>query len=74
MVRIGAAFILGFVLIIVESMIVIKLKNYSGIDLGNINLLVSVWAMNFFLVFAILTDIKIRLDNRSRNETGMNID
>ncbi|WP_078549874.1 hypothetical protein [Litchfieldia alkalitelluris] len=69
MLRFAISFILAFVLIVVEAMIVMKLKNYAGIDLSNIQLLVGVYAMNFFLVFAILTDVKRWIENQEESDT-----
>jgi len=71
MLRFATAFIMGFVLIVVEAMIVMYIKGYSEIYLENIQLLVGVWAMNFFLVFTILTDIKRRIEEREDSETQM---
>jgi hypothetical protein len=62
--RISAAIFLGMILIIVESFIVMALKGYSTFQLGSIEQVVGVFAMNFFLVFAILTDIKRWMDKR----------
>ena len=49
--------IIGFILIFIESMIVLKIKGETTIEFGGIQPFISVWAMNFFLVFAILTQI-----------------
>lgn len=52
-------------------MIVMKLKGYSGIDLSNIQLMVGVYAMNFFLVFCILTDVKRWLEKQEETTTQL---
>ncbi|MGX6444941.1 hypothetical protein ACWM35_17145 [Neobacillus sp. K501] len=57
MIRMAVASVLGFVLIFIESMIVIKLKGYHGIDFGGLAPFLNVWAMNFFLVYCILTQV-----------------
>lgn len=57
MIRMAVAGVAGFFLIFIESMIVIKLKGYHGIEFGGLAPFISVWAMNFFLVFCILTQI-----------------
>ncbi|WP_040206033.1 hypothetical protein [Neobacillus jeddahensis] len=57
MVRAAVAGVVGFVLIFIESMIVMKLKGYETIEFGGIAPFINVWAMNFFFVFAILTQI-----------------
>jgi antibiotic biosynthesis monooxygenase (ABM) superfamily enzyme len=67
--RFAISLIMGFVLIVVEAMIVMKLKNYTAIDLSNIQQMVGVYAMNFFLVFAILTDVKRWLENQEESTT-----
>ncbi|MEO2077094.1 MAG: hypothetical protein ABGX20_17130 [Bacillus sp. (in: firmicutes)] len=64
MVRAAVAGIVGFVLIFVESMIVIKLKGYETIEFGGIAPFINVWAMNFFFVFAILTQVTNWYDNK----------
>ncbi|MBD8071223.1 hypothetical protein [Bacillus sp. PS06] len=71
MLRFSISFIMGFVLIVLESMIVMKLKGYSGIDLSNIQLMVGVYAMNFFLVFCILTDVKRWLEKQEETTTQL---
>lgn len=57
MIRAAVAGVMGFILVFIESMIVMKLKGYSTIEFGGIAPFINVWAMNFFLVFAILTQI-----------------
>jgi hypothetical protein len=57
MIRAAVSGVLGFILVFIESMIVMKLKGYSTIDFGGIAPFINVWAMNFFFVFAILTQI-----------------
>lgn len=57
MIRAAVAGVMGFILIFIESLIVMKLKGYSTIEFGGIAPFINVWAMNFFLVFAILTQI-----------------
>ncbi|WP_413303329.1 hypothetical protein AA0X95_25870 [Bacillus sp. 1P10SD] len=64
MVRAAVAGIVGFVLIFIESMIVIKLKGYETIEFGGIAPFINVWAMNFFFVFAILTQVTNWYENR----------
>jgi hypothetical protein len=70
MIRMAVASVLGFVLIVIESMIVIKIKGYHGIEFGGIAPFVSVWAMNFFLVFSILTQVTNWYQNREGFENG----
>ncbi|MDQ1147615.1 hypothetical protein QE429_004442 [Bacillus sp. SORGH_AS 510] len=64
MVRAAVAGIVGFVLIFVESMIVIKVKGYETIEFGGIAPFINVWAMNFFFVFAILTQLTNWYENK----------
>lgn len=70
MIRMAVAGILGFILIFIESLIVMKLKGYVTIEYGGLAPFISVWAMNFFLVFAILT----QLTNWYENRVGFNED
>lgn len=55
MIRTILSSMLGFILIYIESMIVLKVKGETAIEFGGIQPFVNVWAMNFFLVFTILT-------------------
>ncbi|NMD70412.1 hypothetical protein HHO41_08905 [Bacillus sp. DNRA2] len=64
MIRMAIAGVVGFVLIFVESIIVMKLKGYQTIEFGGIAPFINVWAMNFFLVFAIVTQITNWYENR----------
>ncbi|WP_066306627.1 hypothetical protein [Bacillus sp. FJAT-29814] len=57
MLRAAIAGVLGFVLVFIESIIVMKLKGYVTIEFGGITPFINVWAMNFFFVFAILTQV-----------------
>lgn len=58
MIRTMIAFIGGFFLIFIELYIVVTLKGYRTIDVGGIIPFMNVWAMNFFLLFAISTHIQ----------------
>lgn len=58
MIRAIVAGLGGLLLILLESLIVVNVKGYETIDFGGIHSFVSVWAMNFFLLFAILTQMK----------------
>lgn len=64
MMRMAVASVAGFVLVFFESYIVMFLKQYETIEFGGIAPFVSVWAMNFFLVFSILTHIKFWYEER----------
>ncbi|MDQ0155046.1 hypothetical protein [Robertmurraya andreesenii] len=64
MIRTTIAGIGGFVLIFIESYIVMLLKGYSTIDFGGMAPFISVWAMNFFFLFSIFTHIKEWHNNR----------
>ncbi|MCM3117083.1 hypothetical protein M3610_17550 [Neobacillus sp. MER 74] len=57
MIRAAIAGVVGFVLIFIESMIVMNLKGLETIEFGGIAPFINVWAMNFFFVFAILTQV-----------------
>jgi hypothetical protein len=57
MIRAAIAGVVGFVLIFIESLIVMKLKGLETIEFGGLAPFINVWAMNFFFVFAILTQV-----------------
>ncbi|MFD1779015.1 hypothetical protein ACFSFW_10085 [Fredinandcohnia salidurans] len=69
MIRTGIAAFLSFFLLLFEGFIVIKLKGYTGIYFGDLHLLVSVLAMNFFFAFTILTHIKMWHQNKDIKES-----
>ncbi|MFE8702702.1 hypothetical protein ACFYKX_19045 [Cytobacillus sp. FJAT-54145] len=61
----------GFFLVFIEAYIVLILKGYHTIDLGGIRPFVTVWAMNFFLLFSIFTQIKFwHEDKQLSDETS----
>lgn len=64
MVRSAVALIVGFILLCLESLLVAKLKNVQSIEFGGIGPFIGVWAMNFFMVFCILTQIKMWFDEK----------
>jgi hypothetical protein len=64
MLRATVAGVVGFVLIFIESMIVMKLKGYETIVYGGIAPFINVWAMNFFFVYAILTQVTNWYENK----------
>jgi hypothetical protein len=70
MIRASIAGILGFLLLIFESLIVMHLKGYQTIEYGGIAPFINAWAMNFFLVFSILTQINNWFINRESVDKG----
>ncbi|MFO1444790.1 hypothetical protein KDN24_16605 [Bacillus sp. Bva_UNVM-123] len=70
MIRILAAGIGGFILVFIESYIVLYFKGYHTIEFGGIRPFVNVWAMNFFLLLTILTHIKFWHDEREAAREG----
>ncbi|WP_394237383.1 hypothetical protein [Niallia oryzisoli] len=58
MVRMTVAGIGGFFLVFIEAYIVLILTDYHSIDFDGIRPIVSIWSMNFFLLFSIFTSIK----------------
>ena len=64
MIRMAIAGVVGFILIVIESMVVMYLKGYETIEFGGLSPFISVWAMNFFLVFSILTQVTNWYENR----------
>jgi hypothetical protein len=64
MIRMTVAGVGGFLLVFVESYIVMLLKGYYTIEFGGFAPFISVWAMNFFLLFSIFTHIKLWHEER----------
>lgn len=64
MLQAAIAGVVGFVLVFIESLIVMKLKGYVTIEFGGIAPFINVWAMNFFFVFAILMQVTNWYSNR----------
>ncbi|MBM4764649.1 hypothetical protein [Bacillus sp. B15-48] len=58
----------GFILVFIEAYIILTIRGYHTIDFGGIGPFMNVWAMNFFLIFCILTDIKNWLENRTATQ------
>ena len=57
MLRIGLSGVISFILLYIESLIVMKLKGMSTIEFGEMTPFINVWAMNFFFVYAIFTQV-----------------
>ncbi|MDN3018267.1 hypothetical protein PH210_18985 [Paenibacillus sp. BSR1-1] len=68
MIRAAIAGVVGFILIFVESLLIMKLKGYETIEFGGLTPFINVWAMNFFVVFAILTQVTNWFENRADME------
>jgi uncharacterized protein (DUF983 family) len=58
MIRFATSFLASFVLVYIQSVIVMKWNGYSSIQFDNMLHLTIVWIMNFFLSFSILTHLK----------------
>lgn len=65
LIRAAVAGVLGFIFMFLESLIVMYLKGYQTIEFGGMTPFINVWAMNFFLVFAILTQVTNWYQNRN---------
>ncbi|WP_019155814.1 hypothetical protein [Robertmurraya massiliosenegalensis] len=73
MIRMVAAGVGGFLLVFIESYIVLLLKGYQTIEFGGFAPFISVWAMNFFLLFSIFTHIKMWHEEReAARESSLN--
>ena len=57
MLRIGISSVVSFILFYIESLIVMQLKGTSTIEIGGMAPFINIWAINFFFVFAILTQV-----------------
>jgi len=66
MVKAAVAGVVGFILIFIESMIVMKLKGISTIEYGGLTPFINVWAMNFFFVFAVISQVSNWFVNKYR--------
>lgn len=64
------SFIGGFFLVFIEAYLVLLIKGYETIEFGTIGPFISVWAMNFFLLFTILSDVKMYLDEKKENNNN----
>ncbi|WP_318502485.1 hypothetical protein [Bacillus sp. T3] len=73
MIRCAVSAVVGFILIFIESMIVMKLKGYETIEFGGIAPFMNVWAMNFVFVFAILTQVINWYETREELKEDRNI-
>ncbi|MEH7124765.1 hypothetical protein V7122_24870 [Bacillus sp. JJ1532] len=74
MVRTAIAGIGGFILVFFEAYIVMVLKGYYSIEFGGLAPFISVWAMNAFLVFTILTHLKLWYENRESADREASVD
>jgi hypothetical protein len=63
-IRAAISGVVGFVLIFIESMIIMKIKGLETIEFGGLAPFINVWAMNFFFVFSILTQVTNWYENK----------
>ena len=68
MIKMAAAGVGGFILVFIESYIVMILKGYYTIEFGGISPFISVWAMNFFLLFSLFTQVQLWYKEKQANE------
>jgi hypothetical protein len=54
----------GFFLVFIEAYIVLIVKGYQTIEFGGMSPFISIWSMNFFLLFSIFTHIKPWFEER----------
>ena len=64
MVRMTVAGIGGFLLVFIEAYMVLILKGYQTIEFGGMSPFISIWTMNFFLLFSIFTQLKPWLEEK----------
>lgn len=64
MLKIGLSSVVSFILLYIESLIVMWLKGMSTIVFDDMTSFINVWAMNFFFVFAIFTQIGNWFENK----------
>lgn len=70
MVRMSLSGFLGFIRMYIESVITMHIKGTATIEFGGITPFINVWAMNFFFVFAILSQIGNWYENKLALEKG----
>ncbi|WP_077213608.1 hypothetical protein [Bacillus dakarensis] len=68
MIRMAVAGVGGFILVFIESYVVMLFKGYYTIEFGGITPFISVWAMNFFLLFSIFTQIQLWYEEKQASE------
>jgi hypothetical protein len=64
MIKIGLSGVVSFILLYIESLIVMQLKGMQTIEFGDMTSFINVWAMNFFFVYAICTQIENWIQNK----------
>jgi hypothetical protein len=64
MVRMTVAGIGGFFLVFIEAYMVLIVKGYESIEFGGLSPFISIWTMNFFLLFSMFTQIKPWFEQR----------
>lgn len=71
MVRIAISFAGGLFLIFIESLIASKLTGSGPIVFDGIPSFITIWAMNFFLLFTMMTHLKFWLANRVKEDENL---
>ncbi|RXT13558.1 hypothetical protein [Ammoniphilus sp. CFH 90114] len=56
--KIALSIIAGFILIYLQSLMVMKLNGYSSIEFNNLSILFSLWAVNVIMVYSLLFNLK----------------
>lgn len=64
MIKAISSMFLGFVFVFLQGAIVLKLKNYSTLDFGSIQLFMVFWAANFCYVFSVISKIETWFENK----------
>lgn len=64
------SFIGSFFLIFIECYLVLLLTDSTSIEFGGIGTFINIWAMNFFLLFTISTDIKLYLKEKKAENSN----
>lgn len=64
MIRVGFSGFGAIFLLVLESYIAMYLKGASTIEFGGLSPVISIWTMNFFLLFTMFTHYKIWKENR----------
>lgn len=73
MIRMTVAGVGGFVLVFVEAYIVMLLKGYNTFEFGGMSPFISIWAMNFFLLFSIFTQVKFWYEEKEAGQEKSSI-
>lgn len=68
MIRLALSILGGFILLYVQSLIVMYMNGYSNIQFSNLNVIFMIWATNVIILFGFLSDFKFHLLKTAEKE------